>query len=95
LLGPLKIHSDGKTVDVFVVNRNLSQAVTSTIKFAGADIDPNIEVEILTSPELNAVNTFAEPNRVVIERKQASLEGGVLNYSFPAHSLVKLVAHRK
>lgn len=90
-----RIHSDGKTVDVFVVNRNLSQAVASTIKFAGADIGPNIQVEILTSPELNAVNTFAEPNRVVIERKQASLEGGVLNYSFPAHSLVKLVARRK
>ncbi len=90
-----RLHPDGKTIDVFVVNRNLSEAITSTVNLVGADLDPNVEIDILTAPDLNTFNTFAEPNNVVIERKQASLTSGSFNYSFPAHSLVKIIARRK
>jgi alpha-N-arabinofuranosidase len=90
-----RLRADRKTIDLFVINRNLSQAINGSVKFAGGEVDSNLEIEILTAANLNAVNTFAEPNRVVIERKQVTAESGSLSYSFPPHSLIKFTARRK
>ena len=89
-----RLHEDG-TVDLFVINRNLDQPVSCAVKFSGANVDANVQIETLTAPDLNAMNTFAEPNRVVIDRKTGVVESGSLTYTFPPRSLVKFVLHRK
>jgi alpha-N-arabinofuranosidase len=86
--------ADGKTIDVFVINRNLTQPINCTLRFAGGSVDSNLEIQTLTAPDLNAVNTFSEPNRVVIEQSKATIDSGSLKYTFPPHSLVKLVLRR-
>jgi alpha-N-arabinofuranosidase len=90
-----RLHSDRRTVDVFVVNRNLSQSINCTIRFEGASVASNVEVETLTAQDLNATNTFAEPDRVVLNRQSAVVTDGSISYTFPPHALVKFVIHRK
>lgn len=90
-----RVHSDGKTVDVFVVNRHLEQPIDGTVRFVGGSIEPDIQAAILSAPTFLARNTFDEPNQVRIERVRRQADAGSLNYRFPAHSIVKLTLRRK
>jgi alpha-L-arabinofuranosidase len=89
-----RLRSDGKTVELFVVNRNLKQPIDCELRFTGGSIGPNVEVETLNASDLMAGNTFAEPNRVTIERKQLNARDGALNYRLPLHSIVKFTVSR-
>ncbi len=88
-------HPDGKTIDLFVINRHLEQSIDCTIQFTGGTIDPSARVAVLNAPSLLARNTFDEPNRVRIEQSQLNSESSRLNYMFPAHSIVKLTVRRR
>lgn len=90
-----RLHPTSKAVDVFVINRNLDQAITSSVKLTGGSLASNVEVQILTSANINEVNTFDEPNRVTIQKETVPLNSGSRSYTFPAHSLVKLTFRAK
>jgi len=85
-----RIHPDGKTVDLFVVNRNLEQSIETVVRFIGGSIEPSGQAAVLNAPTIWTRNTFNEPDRVRIERSQAPASGDSFKYLFPAHSIVKL-----
>jgi len=90
-----RLHPDRKTIDLFVVNRNLEQSIDCTVRFIGGTIEPSVQVAVINAPSLLARNTFDEPNRVRIEQSQLNSDSGKLNYQFPAHSIVKLTVRSK
>lgn len=86
-----RVHPDGKSVDVFVVNRDLSRDVEVSFQFAGKQIHGDAEVATLASPKLADWNTFAQPDRVKVS---VSIEpignSGLLTRTFPAHSVSRI-----
>jgi len=90
-----RLHPNGKTVDMFVINRNLAQPMDCSVRFVGGSIEPNVEIATLKAATLLARNTFDEPNNVQLGRARLQGDGGSLKYSFPAHSITKLTVLRK
>ncbi len=90
-----RLHPDGKTIDLFVVNRSLDHAIDASVQLTGGQVESDVDAAILNAPTLMTVNTFAEPHRVSIERKRVRADAGQLSYLFPAHSIVKLTYRRK
>ncbi|MGH9845420.1 MAG: alpha-L-arabinofuranosidase C-terminal domain-containing protein [Blastocatellia bacterium] len=90
-----RLHPDGKTVDLFVVNRNPDQPINVSVQLAGGQVESDVEAAILNAPTMMTGNTFAEPHRVGIERKRLRADAGQLSYLFPAHSIIKLTFRLK
>jgi len=85
-----RLRPDGKTVDLFVVNRNLEEPMTATVQFGGGSLGTEVQAAVLSHADLMAWNTFEEPDHVSIERSQVTAKQGSLSYRFPAHSVVVL-----
>src|SRR5262249_38229507 len=62
-----RLHPDGKTVDLFVINRNLEQPIECAVQFRGGSIEASVEATTLNAPSLLARNTFAEPNKIQLD----------------------------
>jgi alpha-L-arabinofuranosidase len=78
-----------KNLSLVVVNRHQDQTAVTTLKIAGAKIDRTVKVfEINGPPE--AENTFADPNKIGIQKKNATFNGENSTYEFPAHSITLL-----
>ena len=90
-----RLRPDGKTVDLFVVNRNLKEAILGNVQFVGGSTAPSARVALLHADDLNSRNTFDEPERVVIKNESVQLSDGALAHRFPAHSMVRLTFVRK
>ncbi len=90
-----RVHPDKKTVDMFVINRNLAQLMDCSVRFLGGSIEPNVEITTLKAATLLARNTFDVPNNVQLARARLQCDGDSLKYTFPAHSITKLTAMRK
>jgi len=90
-----RVHPDGKTVDLFVVNRNLEQSVDCAVQFLGADLEADVEATTLNAQSLLARNTFIEPNKIQLGRSRLQVAGDSLNYQFPTHSITRLTIRRK
>ena len=56
---------DGKTLHVFAVNRDITEATPLTVQLAGRGIVEVLSSEILTAPALDVENTFDSPETVV------------------------------
>jgi alpha-N-arabinofuranosidase len=90
-----RLRSDGKTIDLFVVNRNLEESINGAVHFDGGSIETEVQAAILEAPALLAWNTFDEPHRVSIKRIRLRADAGSLSYSFPAHSIVAFTVRKK
>jgi alpha-N-arabinofuranosidase len=85
-----RIHPDGKTVDVFVVNRNLKDDVPCRLEWIGGEVPSDVEVHTLNSADIYDWNTFDKPDTIRIKTQQIPSQGPGLDYSFPAHSVTRL-----
>jgi alpha-L-arabinofuranosidase len=90
-----RLHPDGKTVDLFVVNRNQDQPINASVQLSGGQVESDVDAAILNAPTLMTGNTFAEPHRVSIERKRLRADAGQLSYLLPAHSIIRLTYRLK
>jgi len=90
-----RLHPDGKTVDLFVINRNLEQPIECAVQFLEGSVEANVEVATLNAPSLLARNTFAEPNKIQLDHRRLQADGGSLNYRFPNHSITRLTIRRR
>ena len=79
-----------KTLTLTVANPHFSEAQEIEIVVRGAAPGP-IKVAQLASPDIQAHNTFAQPNAVVIKDGTAgTVQNGVLVHRFPAASVTRL-----
>jgi alpha-N-arabinofuranosidase len=85
-----RLHPDGKTVAVFVVNRDIEREIPGSVRLSGGVASNLAELAIVSSDNLLEWNSFAEPDRVKIKRSQMSVERGEVHFVFPAHSIVRL-----
>lgn len=83
------VDSEGK-IHISLCNLNPREAASIECDLRGS-LKQKVTGTILTDTEMNARNTFEEPNRVVpVEFSSASLEGNKLKVSLPAMSVVVL-----
>ena len=87
-----RLHPDGKTVAIFVVNRDLEKAIQCSVRLTGGVLSGNADLAIVSSENLMEWNSFDEPERVKIKRSQVPVEKDEIRYLFPAHSVSRLIA---
>ena len=85
-----RLHPDGKTVAVFVVNRDIEKEIQSSLHLSGGSTNGPVDLAIVTSDNLLEWNSFDEPERVKIARSQLPVETNQVSYRFPAHSISRL-----
>jgi len=85
-----RLRPDGKTAELFVVNRNQDDDLETMIEWRGKAAKGSIVVDTLNAASLGEWNSFKEPDRVKIVHSQAKVEGDRFHYRFPAHSVTKL-----
>jgi len=85
-----RLHSDGKTLAIFVVNRDIEKEIPGTVRILGAMAGKTAELALISNANLLEWNTFAEPERVKITRSRVPVENGEVRYTFPAHSISRL-----
>lgn len=83
------VDKDGK-VHVSITNLNPNKAITVTCPVIG-ETYKNVTGEVLTTKEMNAINTFENPDNVRPEAFKAfTYKGGILTVNMPAKSVVVL-----
>jgi len=85
-----RLHPDGKTVAVFVVNRDTQRDIPGTVHLAGSAVDSPVDLAFVTSDDLLAWNSFENPERVRIKQLQMAAQNNEVRFLFPAHSVAKL-----
>ena len=80
------LDSEKKTATIFVLNRDLENARNLEINWH--DLTPTgvIAFETLTGPDLKAINTFADPKRVVPQTLENPKVGSTMSLKLPARS---------
>jgi alpha-N-arabinofuranosidase len=78
-----------RAVTLAVINRDQSQAHTSTIQLADA-ITSEVEVYELNADDPSATNSFANPDTVSPQQRHLRADDHGFTYMFPAHSLTLL-----
>ena len=82
--------ADGSAVHLSLANTSPGQAVTLAVTLAGL-APKSVAGRVLTAPAMNAHNTFEAPDAVQPAAfDEASLEGGTLEVTLPAKSVVVL-----
>lgn len=90
-----RIGSDGQTLEVFLVNRDLEKDIETTVRLSRGTLDGPVEMATLNAPSLTDWNSFENPDRVKIERSRLALSQGDVQVHLPAHSVSKLTARLK
>jgi len=88
-----RLRPDGKTAELFAVNRNQDADLEAVIEWRGKAATGPIAIDTLNAASLGAWNSFKEPDRVKIVHTEAQAEANNLPYRFPAHSITKLTVH--
>jgi len=86
-----RLHPDGKTVAVFVVNRDIEKEIPGSVRVSGGISGKTVELALISSDNLLEWNSFAEPERVKIKRSQIPVENNEVRYLFPAHSISRIM----
>jgi alpha-N-arabinofuranosidase len=75
-----------KTAAIFVLNRDLEKA--QDLEITWHDLTPTsvTAFETVTGPDLKAVNTFADPNRVTPQKLESPKVGSTMSLKLPARS---------
>ena len=58
-----RISSDGKTLEVFLVNRDLEKDIDTTVRLSGGQTEGPVEMATLNGPSLTEWNSFENPDR--------------------------------
>jgi len=82
---------DGKTVVLFVINRDPSDMVNATIEIAGFAPRGQAEISTLDGPSIDAVNTYRDDEIVRVMRKSVDVGEVLPEFVFPPHSATALV----
>ena len=82
-----RLHPDGVTLEIFVLNRNLNEDMDADLRISGGPVKGSATIAVLDGNSLTDWNSFDEPNRVAVKHVQIHLQGDQLGYRFPAHSL--------
>jgi alpha-N-arabinofuranosidase len=77
-------------IEVFVVNRDLTQPLTARVQIDGATPEAGVAAMVLNGPDLNEWNSFDAPDRVAIHKADGKLEGNQMQWKFEPHSLTRL-----
>lgn len=85
-----RIGSDGKTLEVFLVNRSSDDDIKTTVRVAGGQVNKLVDLATLNGPSLVEWNSFQEPDRVKIVNSQIAFTRRELPITLPAHSISKL-----
>lgn len=80
-----RLSTDGKTLELFIVNRDLKDDIPSEVRIEGRTVQGEIQAQQLNAPTAQEWNSFAEPDRVRIQRVPVPS----LRTRFPAHSITK------
>ena len=83
------ISKDGRTVTLFVINRDLDRDSTARLMIPGLENDSKAEVETLSSPDLYAENDEITPEAIIPQKKLIAVKPE-LHYIFPKASFTKL-----
>ena len=81
----------GRKFTLSVVNRHPTADISAEISVEGLELPATAPLFEINGPNLDAANTFAEPNNVTIKQRSASGLGTTFRQSFPAHSVVAIV----
>lgn len=79
-----------KILSLAAVNLHKSQPIATSISIGNAHVDGQAQVFEINGASVDAENSFAQPNNVRIEKKDAVAAGSTFNYTFPAHSITML-----
>jgi len=90
-----RLGSDGKTLEIFLVNRDIEKDIDVMVRLAGGQMDGPVEMARLNAPSLTDWNSFENPDRVKIERSQPAIKHGEVRILLPAHSVSKLTSRLK
>ena len=83
-----RLRPDGKTLEIFVLNRSLDDDIDTDLRVAGQPLTGLVSVAVLNAKALTDWNSFDEPDRVAITRSQVEMgKDGTTTQRFPAHSL--------
>lgn len=82
-------------IEVFVVNRNLTEPLTAKVRIEGAVAGQSVAGAVLNAADLNEWNSFAEPDRVTLHKTDGRLEGNQVQWKFEPHSLTRLTIATK
>jgi len=86
-----RLRPDGRSVDVFVVNRDLSRERSASFLFPGRRVTGGVQVSTLGSAGLVDWNSFEHPDRVKVSVSTVPSPGLTpLLYRFPPHSVSRI-----
>jgi alpha-N-arabinofuranosidase len=88
------ISDDGKTLTLFVINRDPARDLPAKLAIEGFEARADVEVAVLTGPDVYTANTFESPDSVNITRGKSELGLGK-PCVFPAHSVTAITLARK
>jgi len=80
-----------KQIVVYVVNRNQSREMETTLQLTAGEFKDRIKVYIVNGPGLKAENTFASPDKIKTKGTSVTANGHTLDYTFEPHSVTALV----
>jgi alpha-N-arabinofuranosidase len=83
------ISKDGRTVTLFVINRDLDRDSTARLMIPGIQIGAKAEVETLSSQDLYAKNDEITPEAIIPDHTSIVVKPD-LHYTFPKASFTKL-----
>ena len=82
---------DGKTLVIFAINRDPQEDVDCEIALSGFSPRGRVEVNCLSAPSVESVNTFDDDEMVTVRVRKADLSEVLPRLRLPAHSATALV----
>ncbi|HTV82298.1 MAG TPA: alpha-L-arabinofuranosidase C-terminal domain-containing protein [Acidobacteriaceae bacterium] len=86
--------ADGRTLDLFCVNRSTSTDIPANITPEHFAPDGVAQIQNLRAGYLDEGNDADDPTRVIPQKATQALEGPVLHYVFPHESVTVIAFHR-
>jgi alpha-N-arabinofuranosidase len=85
------LNAQQKQLVIYVVNRSLNDAVTTTIQLDEASFSKPITASIINGSDIKVSNNFDTPDNVKTRTEQANGSSQSLVYTFEPHSVTALV----
>ena len=89
------LSAEGRNLTLFVINRHISDEVAADIDVRGFTPAEKVEIQCYSGPDVNAVNSYGDDERVGLKSWSADAGDVLPRYRFPAHSATAIVLTRK
>ena len=86
--------SDGKTVYIMVINKNMHKAINSSIEIKGFHPTKKANTWVLNGPSVDATNENKSKN-VMIRHKEFMISNDIFTFEFEPHSLTAIEVTNK